>query len=76
MNTSFPFRAVYPEVLNDIYVNNDTSKTTILVLFDLSAAFDTADHSILLDTLEQWVGLTGTVLNWLKAYLQDGDYFI
>ena len=57
-------------------MNNDASKPTVLVLLVLSAAFDTGDHNILLNRLEQWVGFTGTVLNWLKAYLQDRDYFV
>ena len=64
------------KVLNDIHLNNDASRTSVLVLLDLSAAFDTVDHDILLNRLEKWVGLTGTVLHWFKSYLQDRDYFV
>lgn len=64
------------KVLNDIRLNTDSGKISVLVLLDLSAAFDTVDHAILLDRLENWVGLSGTALNWFKTYLTDRKYFV
>ena len=64
------------KVLNDIRLNTDSGKISVLVLLDLSAAFDTVDHSILIDRLENWVGLSGTVLNWFRSYLRDRDYYV
>ena len=62
------------KVVNDIRTNNDAGKTTVLMLLDLSAAFDTVDHHILLHTLEHWVGLSGTVLSWLRSYLENRSF--
>lgn len=64
------------KVVNDIHLNSDTGNISVMVLLDLSAAFDTVNHSILLDRLEKWVGLSDTVLHWFSSYLQDRDYFV
>ena len=42
-----------------------------LVLLDLSAAFDTIDHSILMDRLCSYFGIEGNVLQLLVSYLKD-----
>jgi len=56
---------------NDFFQSSDTGKFTLLISLDLSAAFDTIDHSILLSRLYTSFGLTGTVYSWLKSYLTD-----
>uniref|UniRef100_A0A3P9PG80 Reverse transcriptase domain-containing protein n=1 Tax=Poecilia reticulata TaxID=8081 RepID=A0A3P9PG80_POERE len=61
---------------NDIHINTDCGRTTALVLLDLSAAFHTVDHNILLNRLESWVGLSGPVLNWFESYINNRDLFV
>ncbi|XP_073349448.1 uncharacterized protein [Pagrus major] len=64
------------KILNDIRCNLDNNKLTVLVLLDLTAAFDTVDHHILLNRLRNLVGLSGTVFNWFTSYLTDGSFFV
>ena len=45
---------------NDILLAMDRQHVTLLVLLDLSAAFDTVDHRVLLRRLEVTYGITGT----------------
>uniref|UniRef100_A0A3Q2UIP2 NCK associated protein 1 like n=1 Tax=Fundulus heteroclitus TaxID=8078 RepID=A0A3Q2UIP2_FUNHE len=63
------------KVFNDININADCGRSTVLILLDFSAAFNTVDHSILLQRLENWVGHSGTATNWFKSYLKDRDFF-
>ena len=62
------------KVLNDIRINSDSNNLSILVLLDLSAAFDTVDHCVLLNRLENWVGLSGMVLQWFRSYLTGCEF--
>ena len=59
------------KVQNDILQSLDQNNVTVLVLLDLSAAFDTIDHSTLLRRLEYSFGITGKPLAWMTSYLSD-----
>ncbi|KAI2648158.1 RNA-directed DNA polymerase from mobile element jockey [Labeo rohita] len=64
------------KIINDIRLNSDSCKISVLVLLDLSAAFETVDHKILLERLENWVGLSGMALNWFRSYLEGRGYYV
>ena len=49
----------------------DDSKPVLLVSLDLSSAFNTIDHDILLHRLEHWLGITGICRSWFKSYLSQ-----
>jgi len=49
-----------------IFMITDSGESVILVMLDLSSAFDTVDHTILISRLESYVGLGGVVLSWFK----------
>jgi len=54
----------------------DSGNCAALVLLDLSAAFDTVDHGILLEHLRSWVGIRGTALSWFTSYLQGRTFAV
>ena len=57
------------KIHNDIFSSMDDGRVTALTLLDLSAAFDTIDHTILLRRLGNWFGVSGKALDWFKSYL-------
>ena len=78
-NTSNQYQSAYRKfhstetallkIHNDILASMDAGKVTALTLLDLSAAFDTIDHTIRLRRLDDWFGVTGKALDWFKSYL-------
>ena len=58
------------ELVGTILKNQEENKLTIGVFIDLSKAFDTLSHDILLRKLHKY-GIRGTALDWFKSYLSD-----
>ena len=58
-------------VQNDILLAIDNRHCVMLLLLDLSAAFDTVDHEILLKRLNSKFSICGTALDWFRSYLTN-----
>ncbi len=59
------------KVQNDILTSLDNNYAVLLILLDLSAAFDTIDHKVLLELLHTRIGVCGKALQWFKSYLAE-----
>ena len=56
---------------NDLLSAADNGQLSALCLLDLTAAFDTVDHELLLSRLERQFGLRDSILQWFRSYLGD-----
>ena len=63
------------EFIDRIFNHLDDKKTPLAIFIDLSKAFDTIDHSILLDKLKHY-GIKGTALNWFSSYLSHRTQYV
>lgn len=63
-------------VINDFKIATDNHKVSVLVLLDLSAAFDTVDHTILIQRLQDLIGIRGTALAWISSYLNGRSFSV
>ena len=64
------------KVHNDILCAVDNNDSVVPLLLDLSAAFDTVDHSILLSRLALRFGVNFQVIAWIESYLKDREQFV
>ena len=62
--------------VNDLLLNMENQKVTMVVMLDLSAAFDTVDHAIISDILEKDFGMLAPVRNWILSYLSGREQFV
>ena len=55
----------------DILSSLDAGKCTVPLSLDLSAAFDTINHNVLLNRLQYMYGITGTAFKWFQSYIEQ-----
>ena len=61
---------------DNILQNMENNINTTMVALDLSAAFDTVNHKILLEVLNKYYGIQGVALQWIKSYLANRQFQI
>ncbi|KAL5272394.1 hypothetical protein ACHWQZ_G000556 [Mnemiopsis leidyi] len=64
------------KIYNDLLCLSDSKNKVVHLLLDLSAAFDTVNHNILISKLKNEFGLKGEVLDWFKSYLADRSFTV
>jgi hypothetical protein len=61
---------------HDLLKQMEARKVTAFIGLDLSAAFDTVDHSVLLTVLEHRFGITQAANNWIESYLRPREFYV
>ncbi len=64
------------KITHDLLLASDQGCISLLVLLDLSPAFDTIDHDILIDRLQNYTGIQVQALIWFRSYLSDRYHFV
>ena len=64
------------KVQYDILCEIDNQKCIVLLLLDMSAAFDTVDHELLLERMSKHYGVKGNALNLFGSYIHNQKQFV
>ena len=74
--SSYSCETAYVNLHNDILSILDAKSNAVVFLFDLSAAFDTVKHDLLLSKLSAEFGFSDVALEWFSTYLNNRSYFV
>ncbi len=64
------------KITNDLLLASDQGCISLLVFLNLGTAFDTIDHDILIDRLQNYTGIQGQALRWFRSYLSNRYHFV
>jgi hypothetical protein len=64
------------KILDDLYRIIDDRRSAVLIGLDLSAAFDTIEHDILIERLKTVFGVSDTALQWVETYLRGREQYV
>lgn len=71
---NFSCETALVELHDNILWSMEKQRVTAIVAIDLSAAFDTVDHNILLDVLHKRFGISQPILSWFESYLRPRSF--
>ena len=71
---NFPTETAILNICDNIWTNMENKKKlTSIICLDLSAAFNNVNHSILLEVMQNYFGITDIALDWISSYLKNGE---
>ena len=62
-------------ICDNIWTSMENNKLTCIICLDLSAAFYTVNHSILLNVMRNYFGIADMALDWVSCYLRNWKFF-
>ena len=71
VNYCLEYNILVMKVMSDILDAADSGEVSLVGLLDLSAAFDTVDHKILLHRLRSSFSIGGVILDWIGSFLSN-----
>ena len=63
-------------ICDNIWTNMENSKLTSIICLDLNAAFDTVNHSILLEVMRNYFAIADMALDWISHYLRNRKFSV